>query len=315
MGSNESLRDLAEGIVDDLPELTAFLNSDPQPTFIIPIDLAKPIPFQIRFANVAFLKDEQIQSQIIAGDPASVAFRSWTQAIAHWRPIRDFGSRSWSAFTLRDKWKVVRMISTSTTTRLPRLPSPAFLPTDMDVWGLQREASMADAQLKSLRRMMEMSDVGVFEYDLTGTLIRGNESWYKLSNHPRDMTAHQDFSFMDLVYPEDAALVVSQWNKLLQKEPVTFEMRWKAPPHPSPTNPELMEEFQWVLSACVPVLDDAGELVSIAGNTIDISAQKRMQEVQRRRVEEALEAKRQAQNFIGTALSISIFLYVIRLKL
>lgn len=108
---------------------------------------------------------------------------------------------------------------------------------------------------------------------------------------------------MDLVYPEDASLVISQWNKLIQKEPVTFEMRWKAPPRPSHTNPEMLEDFQWVLSACVPVLDDAGELMSIAGNTIDISAQKRFQEVQGRRIEEALEAKRQALNFIGKSLS------------
>lgn len=69
-------------------------------------------------------------------------------------------------------------------------------------------------------------------------------------------------------------------------------MRWKAPKHPCPDDPDLTEDFQWVLSACVPVVDDAGKLISIAGNTIDVSAQKRIQEVQRRRVDEALKAKR-----------------------
>lgn len=302
MLEDDFARDPTEGTEEGLPDVTAFLNSDPQPTFIIPIDLTKPIPFRIRFANHAFLNDEQLQSQIATDDATAIAFRSWAQAVAHWRYICDFGNQSWNAFSLQGKWKVMRMIPISNTPRPSQPPLPVSTSKNIDLGNLQREASMADAQLKSLRRMMDMSDVGVFEYDLTGTLIRGNESWYKLSNHPRDMIAHQDFSFMELVYPEDAAFVISQWNTLVQKEPVTFEMRWKAPPRPSPTNPEVLEDFQWVLSACVPVLDDAGELVSIAGNTIDISAQKRMQEVQRRRVEEAMEAKRQAQNFIGKSL-------------
>lgn len=294
MLEDASLRKPDEGTNEELPELSAFLDCDPQPTFIIPIDLNRPISFRLRFANRAFLRHEQLQTQIVADDAASAGFRAWAQAVAHWREIWGYGGRSWSAFSLDNKWKVVRMLLG------PQQPS--LEAKEKDVWDLQRGASLADAQLKSLRRMMEMSDVGVFEYDLTGTLIRGSESWYKLSNHPRDSNAHQDFSFMDLVYPEDTSLVISQWNKLVQKEPVTFEMRWKAPLRPSPTNPEIMEDFQWVLSACVPVLDDAGELVSIAGNTIDISAQKRIQEVQGRRIEEALEAKRQAQNFIGMFL-------------
>lgn len=302
MLTDASISNPDQGTDEDLPELSTFLDCDSQPTFIIPIDLHIPIPFRLRFANQAFLRHEHLRTQIVGDDAASAGFRAWAQAVAHWREIWDYGGCSWSAFSLHNKWKVVRVLPGSERPRTSRQPS--LESKEKDVWDLQREASLADAQLKSLRRMMEMSDVGVFEYDLNGTLMRGSESWYKLSNHPRDMTAHQDFSFMDLVYPEDVSLVMSQWNTLVQKDPVTFEMRWKAPPRPSPTNPEIMEDFQWVLSACVPVLDDVGNLVSIAGNTIDISAQKRIQEVQGRRIEEALEAKRQAQNFIGMSLFV-----------
>jgi PAS domain-containing protein len=76
---------------------------------------------------------------------------------------------------------------------------------------------------------------------------------------------------MDLVYPDDQALVMSMWNKLAQGKSVTFEMRWKARPG---TN----NAAQWVLSACVPVFDDEKQLIGIAGNTIDINAQKKSQE-------------------------------------
>lgn len=89
---------------------------------------------------------------------------------------------------------------------------------------------------------------------------------------------------MDLVFAEDQAIVMSMWNKLTQGHPVTFEMRWKSRPGTNDT-------AQWVLSACVPVLDDEGNLISIAGNTIDINPQKNSQETTQARVE-ALERAR-----------------------
>jgi PAS domain S-box-containing protein len=107
------------------------------------------------------------------------------------------------------------------------------------------------------------------------------------SSHPRDLPEHVEFSFMDLVYPEDQALVMSMWNNLTQGKSVTFEMRWKARAGTS-------EAAQWVLSACVPVFDDNNKLVAIAGNTIDISAQKRSQEAAQEKVE-ALEQVRLAE--------------------
>jgi PAS domain-containing protein len=76
---------------------------------------------------------------------------------------------------------------------------------------------------------------------------------------------------MDLVYPDDRALVMSMWNTLAQGKPITFEMRWKA-------RVGTKDAAQWVLSACVPVFDDDKRLIGIAGNTIDINAQKKSQE-------------------------------------
>ncbi|KAL1598606.1 hypothetical protein SLS60_007746 [Paraconiothyrium brasiliense] len=147
------------------------------------------------------------------------------------------------------------------------------------------------ARWESLQTMMGMTDVGVFEYLPSGKLIHANEAWYRLSNHPRNLPAHVEFSFMDLAYPDDQATIMYAWNTLIQGNCVTFEMRWKAKPGSE-------DDAQWVLSACVPVFDEDQNLISIAGNTIDINDQKKLQEVQRRQIEEALEAKRQQENFI-----------------
>jgi hypothetical protein len=106
------------------------------------------------------------------------------------------------------------------------------------------------------------------------------------SSHPKDLPEHVELSFMDLVYPDDQALVMSMWNNLTQGKSVTFEMRWKA------CAPD--EPAQWVLSACVPVFDDNKKLLAIAGNTIDIGAQKRSQQAAQEKVE-ALEQVRLAE--------------------
>jgi hypothetical protein len=94
---------------------------------------------------------------------------------------------------------------------------------------------------------------------------------------------------MDLVYPEDAALVMSKWNTLLQGISVYFEMRWKNPKEDplsmkapiDDNNSTTMDsssnantssdDFLWIITACVPIMDDAGNLVCISGNITDIS--------------------------------------------
>ena len=77
------------------------------------------------------------------------------------------------------------------------------------------------------------------------------------------------------------------WNTLARGSPVTFEMRWKP-------RVETHDTPQWVLCACVPIFDNNEVLISIAGNTIDINAQKKSQEATQARLE-ALERARQSE--------------------
>jgi PAS domain S-box-containing protein len=102
---------------------------------------------------------------------------------------------------------------------------------------------------------------------------------------------------MDLVYPPDAPLVLNQWNKLSQGIPVTFEMRWKGTNYRESEDGDGIEDAQWVLSACVPILDPEGNLISIAGNTIDINAQKRVQEQALQRAEALEQARASERKF------------------
>ena len=77
------------------------------------------------------------------------------------------------------------------------------------------------------------------------------------------------------------------WNILANGSPVTAEFRFK----PRPGTDDVA---QWVLATCVPIFDNNEVLISIAGNTIDINAQKKSQEATQARLE-ALERARQSE--------------------
>lgn len=116
---------------------------------------------------------------------------------------------------------------------------------------------------------------------------------------------------MDLVYPPDAPMVLSQWNKLAQGSSVTFEMRWKGRNYGRGTNDGSSDDCQWILSTCVPIMDKDGNLVSIAGNTIDINAQKRVQEEALQRAEALERARRSERKFARFALLAPIAIVIL----
>jgi PAS domain-containing protein len=194
------------------PDLTQFLDADPNPTFLIPIDARNPIAFNILLCNHALKAAHGLLPSIQGDTVSAIQFQSWTQAVVNWRENYDFAERRWTAFSIRGRWKAVRAIEQRGATSEGAVTRTAPNATSEDRSRNIKDASILGTRLESMQRMMEMSDVGVFEYDPQGTLIRANESWYNLSHHPRENEAHTDFSFMDLVYPPDKPLVMSQWN-------------------------------------------------------------------------------------------------------
>lgn len=132
----------------------------------------------------------------------------------------------------------------------------------------EQEASNISGRFQRLMKIMEKSDVGVFECSVDGRLSWANSAWYSLSGYPEDAPS-EEFSWMDYVYEEDGDLVMSNWKLMSQGASVTYPLRWKRPGGGG----------HWVLAMCLPVLDDNGVVTSISGCTTDISAQKQIEQV------------------------------------
>jgi hypothetical protein len=108
---------------------------------------------------------------------------------------------------------------------------------------------------------------------------------------------------MDLVYPDDRELVMAMWNRLIAGTPVTFEMRWKPRKGTSDVS-------QWVVSSCIPIVDDQDKVVSVAGNTIDINPQKKAHDATAARLEALERWRASEEKFVRFAELTPVAIYI-----
>lgn len=141
-------------------------------------------------------------------------------------------------------------------------------------------------------RMAEFAPVGIFIADSRGLINFCNDSWWEISRHPRTLNTIN--TWQESVRDEDRPAVQAAWKKLItDKVSITHEFRFKtsreANGHPIDT---------CVLMSAYPEKDVNGEIKTIFGSLTDISQQKWAEIFQKQRKEEAVELKRQQENFI-----------------
>ncbi|KAF2753172.1 hypothetical protein EJ05DRAFT_523319 [Pseudovirgaria hyperparasitica] len=142
-------------------------------------------------------------------------------------------------------------------------------------------------------RMAEFSPAGLFIADSAGHINYCNDTWYEVSRVPRDVTSTD--RWIEAIREDDQEKVRATWAKVVEeKEVVRCEFRFK-----TPWVAEGGERSDtWVLFSAYPETDVLGELKSVFGSITDISSQKWAEGLQRRKMEEAVELKRQQENFI-----------------
>lgn len=156
-----------------------------------------------------------------------------------------------------------------------------------------RTQEAAESEIK-FTRMAELAPVGMFIADSSGRLNYCNDTWYDLSSYPKGELVGEDW--IKYVADEDKPLAARQWRNIVDdKVPTSSEFRFKTPWQDREGN-KLSET--WVLGNTYPEKGLDGEIKRIFGSVTDISTQKYAEELQKRRMEEAVELKRQQENFI-----------------
>lgn len=142
-------------------------------------------------------------------------------------------------------------------------------------------------------RMAELAPVGIFIADRAGQIAYCNEKWFEISKVPK--AGHVYDNWMEYVRSEDRSKVETLWSNLVNDTtPFSTEFRFKA----SWKDPNGDVGDTWVLASAFPERNADGSLKVIFGSITDISRQKWAEHFEKRRVEEAVEMKRQQENFI-----------------
>jgi len=111
--------------------------------------------------------------------------------------------------------------------------------------------------------------------------------------HPTNWITH--------VHPDDAPEIAEAWKRVFQGfQQISSEFRWVRPDRELHMTAAAAaeEDVTWCTMAAAPELDDEGTLVRVFGVIADISERKRVETIQRQRLEEANELRRQQENFI-----------------
>jgi hypothetical protein len=184
------------------------LESDPTPTFVLQVSTAV-LPFELLYANRAF-REGNFRDILLLENRESLLFRSWAQSVGdHVESHHELAGFTWSAHVAPQNATLKAVRATRTISEggaLVATRKSKLNGTTSNAWAEGEGAShkqkdelqtrkvfhdqLAElrgipranltARWEGIQRMMEMSDVGVFEYTTGGTLIHANEAWYKL---------------------------------------------------------------------------------------------------------------------------------------
>ncbi|KAF2822202.1 putative histidine kinase HHK16p [Ophiobolus disseminans] len=163
----------------------------------------------------------------------------------------------------------------------------------------QREqlSKQLELQTSRMRRMTELSPLGMYLFNPEGVLIEANDRYFEMSGFPREN--EEEFGFIEVVADGSQDMAKGMWEEMMTTlKPSVRELQLKnrkvQPLDSSGTEPI---EY-WVLASSSPEIGSNGEVVSIMGSIIDISHLKWAQGLQETRIREAEETKRQQNEFI-----------------
>lgn len=162
------------------------------------------------------------------------------------------------------------------------------------------EAVRRAQEAENLKRLAEFATVGMYDMSLDGHLLSANNLFWELSGLQKvDLTQHSVDPWNTCVVESDLPKLWTTLEKLKKEgRPETCEIRFKTTWTAEDSNGGLIEAPRSVLATFMPVKSSDGAIQSFTGCLSDVSLQVWQLEQERLRKDEAIESKRQQENFI-----------------
>jgi len=173
------------------------------------------------------------------------------------------------------------------------------------VRGIVREREMHKKRLNSelerrFWRFAENAPVGMYMYNADDVLTFCNSAFEDICGTPRQKLA-EPMAWMQMIHPDGVAEMTTMWKGYTQSrrdEAITFEVQFKKPWVSKGDGAEVSLDRTYALGILQPEYSDDGKLKGTLGCITDISSVKWAEKVQSARLSEAIEQKRQQENFL-----------------
>lgn len=173
--------------------------------------------------------------------------------------------------------------------------------TDVTVQKDTAEEAVRRAQeAENLKRLAEYATVGMYDMSVDGRLLSANALFWELTGLDKvDLSRTEVKPWPACVLEEDLPILKESLKKLLESgRTETAEIRLKTPWAMEDSDGDHYVTPRWVLATFMPVKSSDGVIQSCTGCLSDVSMQKYQFEQEKLRKEEAIESKRQQENFI-----------------
>ncbi|KAL1836597.1 hypothetical protein VTJ49DRAFT_4886 [Mycothermus thermophilus] len=162
------------------------------------------------------------------------------------------------------------------------------------------EAMRRAQQAQNLKRMAEFATVGMYDMDLDGRLLGANNVFFEMCGLPKVDPAVVDIRPWDMcVCKDDHALLYEKLDKMVKEDKVQIvEVRLKTTWTAEDGSGHTVVVPRSVQATMMPVRSSDGAIKSFTGCLSDVSLQKWQLNWEKERKEEAIESKRQQENFI-----------------
>ncbi|KAH6628399.1 hypothetical protein F5144DRAFT_307280 [Chaetomium tenue] len=162
------------------------------------------------------------------------------------------------------------------------------------------EALRRAQQAENLKRMAEFATVGLYDMDLDGRLLGANTVFFEMCGLRKVDPAVVDVRpWQSCVHKEDFSLLAEKLEKMVAEDKVqNVEVRLNTTWNPEDGSGHKVAAPRWVQATLLPVRTSDGKIQSFTGCLSDVSLQKWQLDWEKERKEEAIESKRQQENFI-----------------
>ncbi|XPS97331.1 hypothetical protein M3J09_006565 [Ascochyta lentis] len=173
------------------------------------------------------------------------------------------------------------------------------------VKGIEKENELHKAQVTSkveerFWRFAQRAPVGMYMYNTDDVLTLWNAAFEDIIGRSGDELVGP-MAWLDAIHPDCIADISSIWEKYTDskyEEAVTFDIQFKKPWKSQRDGIEGSLDRTWALGTVYPELSEDGQLTATLGCITDISSIKWAEKMQAEQLSEALEQRRQQENFL-----------------